>query len=224
MPTGFTSLRKLMSLFLTLTIAVGPSITPALAGTAKKGSTGDSNTVTPIKHVIVIVGENRSFDHLFATYVPNSGDSVLNLLSEGIINADGTPGSNYSLATQFSADITGNSTYQLSPTTGKASYSVLPAPLNGGPTNVCTDNGMCNLGNAVSSEDGLPKPPFNYYRSLLVGGSGLTGRVPDSRISGVNASSPFSTLPPGPFQLTNTTSLPYNSYANSPVHRFYQMW
>ena len=27
-------------------------------------------TATPIKHVIIIVGENRSFDHLFATYEP----------------------------------------------------------------------------------------------------------------------------------------------------------
>ena len=54
----------------------------------------DGNTTTPIKHVIVIVGENRSFDHLFGTYVAPSGDSVLNLLSEGIINADCTPGPN----------------------------------------------------------------------------------------------------------------------------------
>ncbi len=27
----------------------------------------DRQTATPIKHVIIIVGENRSFDHLFAT-------------------------------------------------------------------------------------------------------------------------------------------------------------
>ena len=27
-------------------------------------------TATPIKHLVIIVGENRSFDHLFATYVP----------------------------------------------------------------------------------------------------------------------------------------------------------
>ena len=27
-------------------------------------------TATPIKHVIIIVGENRSFDHVFATYAP----------------------------------------------------------------------------------------------------------------------------------------------------------
>jgi len=30
-------------------------------------------------------------------------------------------------------------------------------------------------------------------------------------------------LPPGPFQLSSF-SFPYESYANSPVHRFYQMW
>jgi phospholipase C len=51
------------------------------------------DTATPIKHVIIIVGENRSFDHLFATYVPpNPQEHVLNLLSEQIIRADGTPG------------------------------------------------------------------------------------------------------------------------------------
>jgi phospholipase C len=27
-------------------------------------------TATPIRHVIIIVGENRSFDHWFATYLP----------------------------------------------------------------------------------------------------------------------------------------------------------
>ena len=35
-------------------------------GQANKAPKGDANTATPIKHVIVIVGENRSFDHLFA--------------------------------------------------------------------------------------------------------------------------------------------------------------
>ena len=29
-------------------------------------------TASPIKHVIIIVGENRSFDHIFVTYVPKS--------------------------------------------------------------------------------------------------------------------------------------------------------
>ncbi len=47
----------------------------------------DDDTSTPIKHVIVIVGENRSFDHVFATYVPKKGEKVWNLLSEGIVNS-----------------------------------------------------------------------------------------------------------------------------------------
>lgn len=31
-------------------------------------STNDRKTASPIKHVIVILGENRTFDHQFATY------------------------------------------------------------------------------------------------------------------------------------------------------------
>ena len=72
------------------------------------------NTTTPIKHVIVIIGENRTFDHLFATYKPvNKRESVLNLLSEGIVEAHGIPGPNYASATQFQAQDT--SVYQLNP-------------------------------------------------------------------------------------------------------------
>ena len=51
-------------------------------------------STTPIKHVIVIIGENRTFDHVFATYVPKNGQTVSNLLSKGIVKADGTPGPN----------------------------------------------------------------------------------------------------------------------------------
>ncbi|HKD85434.1 MAG TPA: alkaline phosphatase family protein [Terriglobales bacterium] len=181
----------------------------------------DTHTATPIKHVIIIVGENRTFDHIFATYKPRQGESVNNLLSEGIINEDGSPGLNYANAQQYSADITGSPVYELSPTTSKTLYTNLPAPLNGGPTNVCIDNGMCNFGDARSTEDGLDNA---YYKYLLTGGTGLTGKVPDSRITGVHSSPPYSTLQPGPFQLTNNSSFPYDAYANSPVHRFYQMW
>jgi phospholipase C len=193
-------------------------------GPTNNATRGDANTATPIKHVIVIVGENRSFDHLFATYVPRQGQTVNNLLAEGIVNSDGTPGVNYSKATQFQADITGSTTYQLSPTALKTAYLTLPAPLNGGPTNPCIDYGMCDLFDAISTENGLPRQPSSYYQSLLEGGTGLTGEVPDSRINGVNVFPPYSTLAPGPFELTNDGPFPYISYANSPVHRFYQMY
>src|SRR4030088_2577303 len=59
-------------------------------------------TASPIKHVLIIVGENRSFDHVFAPYKPKGRDeSVSNLLSKRIINADGSPGPKFSLAHQF---------------------------------------------------------------------------------------------------------------------------
>lgn len=194
------------------------------SGQADLPPKGDNQTVTPIKHVIVIVGENRSFDHLFATYVPKAGETVNNLLSEGIINSDGTPGTNYTQSLQYQADITGSTTYQPSPTTDKVPYVNLPAPLNGGPTDVCADYGMCTASDALSTEDGLAKPFYPYYASLLEGGTGLTGKIPDSRIDGVNSTPPYSTLAPGPFELTNGGPFPYISYGNSPVHRFYQMW
>jgi phospholipase C len=196
------------------------SVLGPLAGSARAQE--ENHPQSPIKHVIVIVGENRSFDHIFATYKPKEGESVSNLLSKGIVKEDGTPGPKYSLAAQYSADVTGSTTFELSPTTKKTPYSTSPAPLNGGPTNVCADNGICTMGDATSSENGLDQ---NYYQFLLTGGTGLTGKVPDSRIAGVHSTAPYSTLPPGPFQLTkNPTKFPYDSYAASPVHRFYQMW
>jgi phospholipase C len=61
-------------------------VTPSLAAESK-----NPPTVTPIKHVIVIIGENRTFDQVLATYKAPAGQTVDNLLSQGIINAEGTP-------------------------------------------------------------------------------------------------------------------------------------
>jgi acid phosphatase len=55
---------------------------------------------TPIRHLVVVVGENVSFDALFATYVPRPGQTVRNLRSEGIVRADGAPGPAYGRAVQ----------------------------------------------------------------------------------------------------------------------------
>jgi phospholipase C len=172
-----------------------------------------SQTKTPIKHVIVIIGENRTFDHIFATYKPKSGESVNNLLSEQIVREDGTPGANFANGAQFSAVDTTADGYQINPG-GKTLYTPLPPPHAGGPTDVCADNGICNLGDAVTSENGLAQ---DYYQFMLTGGTGQKSGVPDQRIQNVN------NLPSGPFQLTSST-FPYDSYAASPVHRFYQMW
>src|SRR5580698_3694787 len=64
---------------------------------------GHRVTQTPIENLIVIVGENQTFDGLFATYVPKPGTSVRNLLSEGIVDGDGNAGPRYALAVQRKA-------------------------------------------------------------------------------------------------------------------------
>src|SRR5689334_2422024 len=98
-----------------------------LAGAADHPlSPQDRRTTTPIKHVIVIIGENRSFDHVFATYNPRPGQSVSNLLSKGIVKADGSPGRNFADATQYKAkDVT---RFQIDVDNSKVPYSKLPPP------------------------------------------------------------------------------------------------
>ena len=195
-----------------------------LAGAAQPQtvSNADWATRTPIKHAIVIIGENRSFDHVFATYQAKPGEKVDNLLSKHIINANGTPGPNYSFAVQYTACDPGTGVncgqtttglYEISPQS-KSLYSALPAPQVGGPSNVCKNNGICTLADATASENGLAP---DYYKYMLTGGTGQKSHTPDLRIPNVNK------LPPGPFQLSSKT-FPYDSYAASPVHRFYQMW
>src|SRR5215469_5317960 len=91
--------------------AVGNSFLEAQSTSTSR----DNNTSSPIKHVIVIIGENRSFDHVFATYVPKKGQAVWNLLSAGIVKADGTPGPNFSRAEQSAAYNEAPDAFLLSP-------------------------------------------------------------------------------------------------------------
>jgi acid phosphatase len=81
---------------------------------------------TPIQHVIIIVGENHSFDNVFGTYRPKPGQRVDNLLSKGIVNVDGTPGPRFSKAKQ-NIGVDMNQPYLVeTPSTG--AYATLPQP------------------------------------------------------------------------------------------------
>src|SRR5258708_19752714 len=75
----------------------------AAAQAAESGNAVNAiRTASPIKHVIIIVGENRSFAHLFATYVPKRGEEGLqNLLSANIINPDQPPAPHLANPHQF---------------------------------------------------------------------------------------------------------------------------
>jgi phospholipase C len=171
-------------------------------------------TSSPIKHVIVIVGENRSFDHLFATYVPKSRDErVLNLLSEHIIKADGSPDEKFDRAHQFqvTSPPNGASFFISAPSSKKSLYAKLPAPDLGGVQN---PTGAPILG-IPGGDPGLP--PADQFL-FGTGGTGLPVSLgPDTRITNVN------NLPPGPFQLTGP-NMPYDAYTADTIHQFFQMY
>ncbi|QPF93712.1 phosphoesterase [Bradyrhizobium commune] len=200
-----------------------------LGGSNRNGD----RTESPIKHVIVILGENRTFDHVFATYEPaRPGERVDNLLSKGIITKDGLPGPNYAKSAQFSAVV--NNTYSISPgqkapyntTTNKVqapgtSYapqscytSVDQAALNG-------PGCLATLQIAAQGDYGLRQQDLPL---LTTGATGLPGNSPDSRILD------FDSLPNGAYplvtlaQASETPTSLYKTYGGSPVHRFYQMW
>ena len=80
---------------------------------------------SPIQHVIVVVGENHTFDNVFGAYIPRPGQTVRNLLSLDIIDDNGKPSRNFSLAKQKIADPKG--AYSLNPKR-TATYSKLPQP------------------------------------------------------------------------------------------------
>ena len=85
----------------------------------------DGATATPIQHVIVVVGENHTFDNVFGTYQPKGAQKISNLLAKGIVNADGTSGPNFDSAKQrVGSDREGYRADTLS--TGE--YATLPQP------------------------------------------------------------------------------------------------
>jgi phospholipase C len=103
---------------------------------------------TPIEHVIVIVGENHTFDNVFGAYIPRPGQTIMNLLSRDIIDENGKPGRNFALARQRTANSKG--AYSLNPMrTGP--YSKLPQPnttyATGQPGNIPDPRFPDDLGN-----------------------------------------------------------------------------
>jgi phospholipase C len=171
-------------------------------------------TASPIKHVIIIVGENRSFDHLFATYVPkDKNERVLNLLSEGIINADGTPGPNFAKAHQFKivSAPNGGKFFSSADMANKELYATLPAPDLGGVGPVSPYAAILSI---PGGDPGLPPQDQFLFGT---GGTGLSVTLgPDTRITNVN------TLPPGPFQMTGPT-MPYDALTGDTIHQYFQM-
>ena len=187
---------------------------PASAATLAQN---DGNTTTPIKHVIYIIGENRSFDHVFGLYKPRAGQTIANLLSKGIVNADGTPGPNVGMAMQMQGSVMGGNgaTYSINPQS--TPYTNLPPAMTGGAPTAASDTNpppFATLQAATNADYGVLTKDLV---ELTTGATGLPKDAIDTRIA--NAAAPAN----GPYPLTGY-QLTYDDYASSPVHRFYQMW
>jgi phospholipase C len=188
-------------------------------------------TDTPIKHLIVLIGENHSFDNIFATYRPEQGQSIANLLSKGIILQSGQPGPNfiqsqqYQINTPFPAtyfiDATvtaGKTVYQQSPLTptfpvpNTTYIPTAPGPLSQGQGPFDSTDVPDSL--LPTIEPSLEKSDLGLLRT---GATGLPMDVNDTRVT--NAT----TLPNGVFEITGAT-LPYDSYTGDMVHRLFHMW
>ena len=183
---------------------VASALTAATAGASPQAASGDATTTlvavgshfttTPIKHVVVIIGENHSFNNVFATYQPPGHQKIWNLLSEGIVTKSGNPGPNFAAASQLTAVNTKK--YTLTPTiTGK--YTTLPQP---------------NTTYVAQACDGLPgnSADTRFPATLLNGPFQITKYVPyfDSHLE-------YSKY--GQCEL-------FGAYVGDPIHRFYQMW
>jgi phospholipase C len=217
-----------------LGLRVGVAAAALGALTANAGATDPDKSVdrvattTPIKHVIVVIAENSSFDHAFGTFRPRDGQHIANLLSKGIVNADGTPGPNFSKAAQFT--VTPQSQYFIAaPGISKTPYTTLPPPdLNGVPQQA-SDANPPPFATAAAARAAEPSLEPEDAVLLTTGASGLPFtpekngvRNPDTRILNVT------NLPNGPFQQTAKDAqghgLAYDAYTEDTIHRFFQMW
>src|SRR5277367_5619143 len=120
-------MRQIFSAVLSFALLTGTFSVPVQAGQSR-GQKKDYDTATPIKHLVVIFGENNSFDHYFGTYPyaqNNPGETPF-------APAPGTPTPN-------------GLTAPLDPTHGFA-------PLDGGPGfNLLTNNPNLNTANGTGA-------------------------------------------------------------------------
>jgi phospholipase C len=219
--------RQILRSSTALGAALGVSLSCGLA----VADDDHGSTATPIKHVIILIGENRTFDNIYATYEPKRGQSIVNLLSQGIVLKDGTPGPHFALSRQYQVNQPYPATYFIDTlTTGKTLYQQAPGMPSFPPTNTAyvptapgpvdnsgqqgpfdasvTDSQLRTIEPSVEPEDlGL----------LRTGASGLPQFSTDTRVA--NAT----TLKNGSFRITGST-LVYDNYTGDMVHRLFHMW
>src|SRR6201987_4174092 len=192
--------------------AAGPGAGPANGN----DSAAKLATASPVKHVIVLIGENRGLDHTFGIYKPKGkGETISNLLSKGIVNEDGKPGPHFAEAQQYS--VPAQSSYYVGATViQKQPYTptnVMPQPNTNGAPSAQSDTGAPFKTIAEASAEPDIQPELAAL--LTTGATGLPMGVLDTRVPGAG------TLPPGPFVLQGP-NISDDDYTGDMTHRFYQ--
>lgn len=176
-----------------------------------------TGTASPIKHVIVLIGENRGLDHTFGVYKPKGkGQTISNLLSKGIVNEDGTPGPNYARAQQYSVAAQ-SSFYIGAPAISKSPYNpvnAMPQPNTAGTPSAPADTSppFKTIAEASVEKDMAPSD----LDILTTGASDLPTNVLDTRVPGAGSLT-------GPFPLQGP-NISDDDYTGDTTHRFYQDW
>jgi phospholipase C len=188
--------RRRLAPFVAGGALVGALVAASLAPSAGAAAAGASDTSSPIKHVIVIIGENHTFDNVFATYQPPKGQTLRNLLSEGIVTASGDPGPNVSSALQRTASDTAADGYKINPTrTG--SYATLPQPNTTYVSKAC--DGQSGGVPDTRFPSSLPNTPYQITKYVpYFDGHGVYNQFGVCEFNG--------------------------AYVGDPLHRFYQMY
>jgi len=188
------------------------------APSSSKDAASRIKTASPLKHVIILIGENRGLDHTFGVYKPKGkNQTISNILSKGIVNLDGTPGPNFALAQQNS--VAGQpSWYFGAPNSAKTPYNtttnLMPQPNTNGAPQAQSDTGgpFKTAAEAAFYEKDM-KP--GDVALLTTGATGLPTGSLDTRIPGAGK------LPPGPFVLQGE-NISDDDYTGDMTHRFYQ--
>jgi phospholipase C len=190
-------------------------INEAAGGHGDKHGGEGVKTASPIKHVIVLIGENRGLDHTFGVYKPKgAGQTISNLLSKGIVKEDGSQGANFALAQQYS--VAAQPSYYIS-APAKSPYN----SVNGMPqpnTNGAPENQSATGAPFQNTTEVIPEADINPADRVILttGATGLPGGSLDTRVPGAGTLT-------GPFQLQGPV-LSDDDYTGDTTHRFYQDW
>jgi len=202
------------------------SLAAATVGSADDRSKDPADAVkteSPIKHVIILIGENRGTDHTFGVYKPKGkGQTISNILSNGIVKKDGSPGPNFALAQQFLV-APQKGYYVGAPDHAKMAYGnrgQMPQPNTNGAPSAQSATGAPFVPAVLAAASALdPSPDFNANTNtiLTTGFTGLPANTLDTRVPDAGV------LPNGPFVLQGA-NLSDDDYTGDTTHRFYQAW